>query len=692
MATPKIWWLLSILLVTLPDCCPAAGPPAPPSLSECYIPLSDEEDGSVHCIWDQRPDSEIHTKYILHWQPVNNEDGHLTSGTSLNGRIPRDSFPTDGQLRVWVQAVNEHGSAKSQAFVFNTQNIKKPPPPKFTLSDEEPLEVHWNTACDQLEQSIGPCDLRYRTEEDKVWLEHEGGFHGSYTFEEPQPGTVYEIQVRCACHTGLMSDWSEIERIKSAESTPVGQVDVWWDCGMPPTSSDCFLTWKNLSISQACGLILGYEIRVSYNNGTVEPMNVSTAEPNSQFVYNETKWRLTSSLKDVSSVSVSAYNALGATVPSCLLMPITGKEDNDRVIYLNMTEENLTVSLDLPSQYSDNLKEYVVQYKRAGCSPGQGFDWIKVNKSQTTGFFKGHFKKYTPYQVSLFTVSLDGEVHQLSSRIGYSLQRAPTAVPSFKVFSIGATDVTLLWEPVPLSKQNGLILYYQIGVGTQKVYNVSAPQQHEIKTYKLLHLSPGQEYEVWIRAVTVAGPGANFTRRFTTTDNENFAYISLVLLGFVLLVSIIFVLFSTFRGENKVCPLVPQWFNQKVPDPRNSQIFRQIKHQINVPLTWTCTPVEEEPKISLLEVVEMKSQALKADRLTRPVVGDGCSQMRCQDDQRGDTVTEECDRTDHRREEYSKMVDSDEERDDCCSSSEEEQFTSGYEKHFMPTALEILEV
>lgn len=41
-------------------------------------------------------------------------------------------------------------------------------------------------------------------------------------------------------------------------------------------------------------------------------------------------------------------------------------------------------------------------------------------------------------------------------------------MPSFKVISIAATDVTLLWEPVPLFKQGGLILYYQIGVDGQK--------------------------------------------------------------------------------------------------------------------------------------------------------------------------------------------------------------------------------
>ncbi len=56
-----------------------------------------------------------------------------------------------------------------------------------------------------------------------------------------------------------------------------------------------------------------------------------------------------------------------------------------------MNEENLTASWDLLSQLSDNLKEYVVQYRQAGCPPGQGFDWVKVSKNQTTGTFKGLF-------------------------------------------------------------------------------------------------------------------------------------------------------------------------------------------------------------------------------------------------------------------------------------------------------------
>lgn len=60
-------------------------------------------------------------------------------------------------------------------------------------------------------------------------------------------------------------------------------------------------------------------------------------------------------------------------------------------------------------------------------------------------------------------------------------------------------------------------------------------------------------------------------------------------------------------------------------------------------------------------------------------MGDESSEMESPDDQR-----------EGGREVYNKMDDSYEETGDFCSSSEEEQFTSGYEKHFMPSPLEVL--
>lgn len=54
------------------------------------------------------------------------------------------------------------------------------------------------------------------------------------------------------------------------------------------------------------------------------------------------------------------------------------------------------------------------------------------------------------------------------------------------------------------------------------MYNVSVTPDAGNMTYTLTGLSPAQEYEVWIRAVTAAGPGSNVTTTFKTKHSEDF--------------------------------------------------------------------------------------------------------------------------------------------------------------------------
>ncbi|KAK2833571.1 hypothetical protein Q5P01_017460 [Channa striata] len=710
MATLRARWLLSILLLSLRHCFAKAGPPAPPSNLECFIPCDETTcEVDIRCTWDPELDPDNPINYSLHWESEIRREKNVTSDISSSGFIHREHFSSHEDLWVWVEAKNQHGSNKSQKIIFNTADIIKPPAPNVTLSYQDQLAIEWISICDQLQFSVGVCDVRHRNEEDQVW-ELENDFHGSYTLEKPQPGIVREFQVRCACNTGKKSDWSEVLRVTCYGTAPVGKLDIWRDCGMSPTGLDCVLTWKKLPVSQTCGVILGYNVRLSFGNGTEMLVNVSTAEPSSQLVCDEMQCYLNSSLKDVLSFRVSAYNSHGATEASQLFMPDPGKEKNDHLIDFKMYKENLTVSWNLPSQISKNLTEIMLQYKKAGCPPGQEFYWIKLDKNQTTGFFKGQFDKFTPFNISLFTVLHGGKVRHLSSAIAYSLEGTPPKVPSFRVFSIAANKVTLFWESIPLSKQNGVIRCYQIGVDGQNVHNVSAFTQQVNNTFELKPLNPGQQYEVWIRAVTVAGPGENATATFKTKPHENYVKFALLLLSLLILVFILCCILCIYscRGENKACQLVALCSYNKVPDPRNSHIFEEMKNQINDPTTWLCIPISEpHPNICILEIVEMDNRAFKfplkksssPGGLSRSIVGDGCLQTDCQDDRKED-VTEECDGTDRRygRDEYRKMVDSDEERDregdedrdDCWNSSEEEEFISGYEKHFMPTAVEIL--
>lgn len=671
----------------------AADPPAPPSNLKCFRPCDETNcHVDIQCTWDPKSDPKIPTNYTLHWKPTNNHNGHVKGGTSLDGRIPREDFSGGEELCVWVEAVNQNGSNKSQAVVFNVEEITKPLPPKDITAEQEPLEFMWSTSCIESSQS---CEIRYRTKGKTDWPKFENETHGSYAVEEPDPFTVYEFQVRCACGGRLMSDWSKIHSVRSAESDPVGEVDLWRDCGISPISSDCFLTWKSLSDSQARGFIHGYNLTIFYSNGS--ELQMSTAEPNRQYVHEiveqlcsngTTKWFLNATLKDVSSVSIFAYSSQGATDQSFLTISTTGKEENAVKVGLEMNKENLTVSWGPPSDVSE-LKEYVVQYKQAGSPPGREFDWIRVNKSQNRTFFKGQFQEYKAYQVSVFKVLNSNEVLHLSSEIGYSHQKVLLAVPSFKVETLLETEVTLHWKPIPLSEQTARIWCYEIGykwLNTQKVFNVSASNDHQ--TFTLHDLSPGN-YEVWMRAITDFGHEVNATETFKLNHQQDIGLLIPVLSVVVLLcVCIGCISLSVCPGPIKACPLISSCVSEKVPDPRNSHIFKQMKHQFNDPLGWICIPVcEPQPMISVLEVVKIKSPNLDPDGLTGPLTGDKFSQ----DDQREDAVPEESGRLDRRygKEPYSKMVDSDEETSG--SSSEEEQFTSGYEQHFMPSPLEFNE-
>lgn len=108
--------------------------------------------------------------------------------------------------------------------------------------------------------------------------------------------------------------------------------------------------------------------------------------------------------------------------------------------------------------------------------------------------------------------------------------------------------------------------------------------------------------------------------------------------------------------------------------------------QLHDPVTWISSPSNEPlQKVIVLEVVFIQSSLLKNSDIDEPstTVGEWGSPTECHEDQRKYAE-------DHQRTEaYSKMVDSDEER--SWGLSDEGACISGYEKHFMPTAAEVLE-
>uniref|UniRef100_A0A4W5R941 Interleukin 12 receptor, beta 2a, like n=1 Tax=Hucho hucho TaxID=62062 RepID=A0A4W5R941_9TELE len=583
-------------------------------------------------------------------------------GTNVSGVIPRKLYTSYSDLTVLVRAANQHGSAMSTVAAFNTGDIKKPPTPEVTHHSHQPLEIYWTLQCDDQGSSDQLCEVQYHTQDQQDWTQ-EKDILRSFLLLTPRPYTVYEFQVRCACEgpQALMSDWSSVYTAKSSESAPVKALDVWSDCGVISELSQCALMWKEMPTWLAHGKVLGYVVTLSHSNGTVEVVDMSTSEPGGLCVCQEKRCRFTPSLRGVSGVDVSVYNSQGATKPAPLALPTSDLQVPELSFTVNLKIFSLNVSWSLPPQPIENMDEYVVQYKQVGLPPTQGFDWIKVHKNDTSIILRGDFENHTAYNVSLFAVFINRSC-LLASAISYSLHGLPPKVTEFKVQHISDSNVTLSWQHTSLTQSKGLILCYQLVLNNFTVYNVSGDQNY----LHLLGLTSGH-HQVWIRAETKAGLGPSETINFSTENGHGYTkyLVAGIIVGMLLLIIIIIIII-----QMKTCA--------KVPDPSNSKLLQQIKLQLNSSLMAICSPLESNPKISELEVVENPFWDAKAspDGQTEGMVGEERTHKRTDD---------EAEKEEDADEGYSKIIDTDEEeRDGGESESLLEDDHLGYEKHFMP--------
>ncbi|XP_067089290.1 interleukin 12 receptor, beta 2a, like [Osmerus mordax] len=674
-------WLISHLLmlrITPSNGLVHTGPlPHTPSTPRCSIPYSINEDLTIQCSWDPGPDQDpgLLTSYSIHWAADLDTKTYSVSERS-SGVIPRDDYPSHRTLWVWVVAKNQYGSAQSDNATFRTDLIRVPPAPIITEFTSDYLEITWGSGCSLLKLSEGDCDVRYRSEGQKKWSEVVNNLQTRFELLRPLPFTKYEFQVRCGCKDTILSEWSSVQRVG-----PSGQMDVWCDCESLSDLSKCALMWKLPPPPVVHGL--RYVVTVSYTNGTVEIVNVSTTVDGGRSGCKGKQCHLRSSLLGVSGVHVSAQTSHGATEPTSLALPTLGVQGQEPHIICNMDEVSLLVSWNLSSQFTNKLLGLVVQYKQAGLPPSQGIGWRKVhNNSQTSIPLPGSFENYTSYIVSLFGVLGNSSVF-LSSTTAYAREGAPPQVPFIKIHDITDSQVTLSWGHIPLSQTRGVILQYLLEVGNQTVGNVSA----EKNSYVISALSPGRSYKVGIRAVTKAGSGQAKIIHITTKDKQGYD-----ITMYILIIPVIILLLMGFACKVLVgC--------DKVPDPKNSQLFQQMtKSQVSC--SFNGAPSEPCPKISQLEVVQIEPQDIKAF----PGKTNNLMETGNEEECIGTGTEEEKNNADMERgwiqikgkgtfyeEAYSTMIDTDEEKigGDMASLSEEETFFQDYEKHFMPTAVDV---
>ncbi|XP_058863244.1 interleukin-12 receptor subunit beta-2-like [Acipenser ruthenus] len=677
-------------------------PPAPPSQPQCHI--MKEKRGAppeMNCSWHLGPDSLLRTEYTFHLRMKGSTEWSTVVPAGLSTvMVPRSSFVSHVNGKVWVSARNALGKSQSKMKNFNSESIVKLEAPRFVSHEviSDMITVMWNNMDTEKSSDINiNCRLRYREEGVRNWTEAnpEDVSDVEYTLDSPQPFTHYLFQVSCMRGTDSpWSEWSHSYKVQSSEAAPVGMLDVWFIFD----KRNVTLYWKELSRENAQGSIRVYEVRLEAREGVSKLVNVSRetvlwsrARERADGLREECLCIYSLPKDGVFRASVVGYNGEGKTLPATVNFSSQGLLGPSNVIAVNNLEgRSLKVSWTPPPGHTEYV-QYVVQSREVGLSLSRPWiHWTRCDINHTIALLTGNFKPFTSYNVSVFAVYSNG-TSQPSSVLVYTQQGAPSAGPELSVSSIGHTQVNLTWREIALTHRKGIIRRYHLrlawGGATVAESNVSADWCWAV----LSDLQPGQEYQVWVSAETDAMEGNRSTIRFSTTTPDsgnhlNFGIIILCVVGSLVILITIAALLCNNRCSQTARLLIPLWCYQKVPDPVNSRLnFTEVTHQNDD--QFHLSPA---PSLSVGSLLLCDLELL--DRVKPELETEG----------------ERQESGEERERDYSTMKDSEgggsslgteRERQDPESRShkQEEQdwesrkpFISDYEKHFMPSPEDIM--
>ncbi|KAL7832692.1 hypothetical protein SRHO_G00297100 [Serrasalmus rhombeus] len=572
-------------------------PGYPPEIPQNLICVQEGELGNVTCTWKAGRETYIPTTSLL-WvggDPVDYESGTLPDGT-LSASFPIPGAQTN--FSVLVNASNSLGSATSGVLSFMLNDIVKPLSPNIKKVEctSRQCQLYPDNA-----QSIQLVEIQYRADEgswNTVSFNHTNS-STSWTITSLNPYSLYTFQVRWKLGPtrGVWSAWSRAEKLTDEEA-PAAMVDAWYiEETTEKVKKNIHLFWKELSKSDARGNILGYNVSVvdqgkKISNTFITPPDRSYRVPCS-----------------VCNVTIFAVNSKGQSSARLIqLQPIVSADNFSSVIHKRI--DNHSIALSWTSE--GTVKEYLVEWYPAGCK--QQLQWIRVERHHTI-----HITGLQPaecYDGAVIYFRPSGTTKAVFSNIA-TWPSAPQQGPNCDTM-VKYERVEVAWQEVPSEKRGGCLIrqyriYLQEPGGKIKNYNVSHPQRQ----YTINGLAQGQQYKLWISAVTTAEGPKGFECHFVTHQGVPSAEKSLALvlsIGSAIFLTCLFLLCicqfsSVHRRLSRCCHcLMPSI----VPDPANSKWAKECaneKGEMKLQLYLSDSSMsEEEP--DTVEVQELPQEKL----------------------------------------------------------------------------------
>ncbi|XP_078285436.1 interleukin-12 receptor subunit beta-2-like [Rhinoraja longicauda] len=556
-----------------------------------------DKNSEVICTWSPIHDTWKTTEYMFHLE-MKSSSVHSNKPLRIPTLLPsvtleRKILSAGKSYVAWVEVNNTLLSSLE----FIIEDIVKPQPPvNVSAKPDDPtnIAIEWAKPAN-LDQFISiQYELQYRLAGQENWNEvspDEVEVHAvGYILEDLQPFTQYEFRVRCGreeeTNRKLWSDWSAVTGAMTQEAKPVGILDVWF---MQRGQGNITLLWKPLEQHQARGIIQRYSVNYTLQwDG--EEMGTVTINTCCGIILSETP----------QLVNVSAYNSVGATDPATLNL-VQGQ-----LSVLNITVLNYNDQVQVCWVASaKKVVGFVVEWSNMNL-PEDPPEWKKIPALDKCMDLKHDvLQPWIPYKVSVYTQYQIGLGRPVSTLI-YTKEGVPLTGPQISIYNITQTSATLLWENIPLSRRQGFILYYTLFYvknpqegNRQKALNISSA----LHSFTLLNLEPASTYRIWMTASTRVGEGTSGPHFELKTGASHIISWKHIIVVLVILVVIALCITGRccFYQRIKSCGsmLIPQWCCQRIPDP---EIIRALLQQ-NLPTPKHFAMIEDDPEIVKVEEI-----------------------------------------------------------------------------------------
>ncbi|XP_062456609.1 leukemia inhibitory factor receptor [Rhea pennata] len=573
---------------------------------------------TVKCTWKPGRPSGLYGKRRTMYSLLDRISGKNVSCdvNDMNGERVC-GFPVKADQKTYnftLGVFNPVGQTESSISVDLFQRVHPETPEKLTVFGNSPTSVHLRWYINGSFTDIRLlCQIEISSSHSEQKLHNvsmPGRKYSTYTAQlnALHPYTKYEFRVRCSAadHFWRWSDWSRAEEHTTLEAPPARGPDVWRErC---PSGRSLKIFWKPLSLSEANGKIVSYEVSCYLLDTPLQHKEV--AEPS-----NSTEIKLG---RNDCVISVVAKNHAGLSPPS-KITSVDLPSDNVKTERAVALGNGIYISWN---SYPNVTCGYIVKWCHSSGSEPCSVDWQKFPSNTTDAVIKSAlFRPGVRYNFSLYGCKSSG--YQLLKNItGYMKELPPKRAPNFTVEETSSDSILVKWEDIPIEDCQGFLEGYRLsfakgekdalkprlsesGNPELKVKNITDLTK---KSLRILDLQGKTSYQLDLQAYTAGGMSPpNSLYVVTKEDSVGLIIAILIPVAVVVLLGVVASIFCYRKRE-----WIKETFYPEIPNPENSKAlqFQKSICEGNKSLKTLemnpCTP-------NSVEVVETQSAAPKIE-------------------------------------------------------------------------------